>query len=117
MTTAVDSRPRRIASYMPLTVTTRDKSLILGGPTDTPELYDLKTDPHEQANLWEQQVDEGSSLMRRAISFLEHQGTPEEYLTPRRMALQRFASDSVRDEFPRADLTEIEERWTSKEAG
>src|SRR5215207_6641584 len=119
ITTAVDSRPRRIASYMPLTVTTQNRSLILGGPTDTPELYDLENDPREQTNVWGQRVDEGGSLMRHAISFLERQGTPEEYLTPRRMALQKFASDSARGDLAYADLTEMEEReqWTSKEAG
>jgi arylsulfatase A-like enzyme len=119
ITTAVDSRPRRIASYMPLTVTTQNRSLILGGPTDTPELYDLENDPREQTNVWKQRVDEGGSLMRHAISFLERQVTPEEYLTPRRMALQKFASDSAQGELAYADLTEMEEReqWTSKEAG
>ena len=119
ITTAVDSRPRRISSYMPLTVTTQNRTLVMGGPDDTPELYDLQNDPHEQTNVWEQRVDEGSSLMRRTISFLEHQGTPEEYLTPRRMALQRFASDSARGEPAYADLAEMEgrERWTGKEAG
>jgi hypothetical protein len=52
MTTAVDSRPRRIASYMPITITTPERSVILGGPTDTPEMYDLTTDPHEQVDIW-----------------------------------------------------------------
>jgi hypothetical protein len=104
---------------MPLTVTTQNRSLILGGPTDTPELYDLENDPREQTNVWKQRVDEGGSLMRHAISFLERQVTPEEYLTPRRMALQKFASDSAQGELAYADLTEMEEReqWTSKEAG
>ncbi len=32
ITTAVDSRPRRISSYMPLTITMRDRYLILGDP-------------------------------------------------------------------------------------
>jgi arylsulfatase A-like enzyme len=110
ITLAVDSRPRRIASYMPLTVTTRDRTLILGGPDETPELYDLRRDPREQTNIWESNVEEGLDLIRRAISFLERQGTPEEYLAPRRMVLQKFAqSDPASLEDPR--------RWTEKEAG
>src|SRR5439155_17147995 len=40
LTSAVDSRPRRIASYMPITATTRSRSLIIGGPSEPPELYD-----------------------------------------------------------------------------
>jgi hypothetical protein len=58
-------------------------------------------------------------MMRHAISFLERQETPEEYLTPRRMALQKFASGSAQRELAYADPTDMEEReqWTSKEAG
>jgi arylsulfatase A-like enzyme len=90
ITTAVDSRPRRISSYMPLTVTTRDRSLILGGPTESPELYDLEDDPHEQINVWDARVSEGRALVENAITFLEHRGTPEEHLKPRRQALEKF---------------------------
>jgi len=92
-TTAVDSRSRRIASYMPMTVTTLEWSLILGGPAYMPELYDLGWDPGEQSNLWESRIGDGAALGERALSFLEQQGTPELYLAPRRLALQRFAPD------------------------
>jgi len=95
-TTAVDSRPRRIASYMPMTVTTRERSLILGGPASMPELYDLGRDPGEQSNVWESGIGEGAALGEKALSFLERQGTSELYLTPRRLALQRFAPDFTR---------------------
>jgi arylsulfatase A-like enzyme len=95
-TTAVDSRPRRIASYMPMTVTTRERSLILGGPAYMPELYDLGRDPGEQSNVWESHIEEGAALGENALSFLERQGTPELYLAPRRLALQRFAPDFAR---------------------
>jgi arylsulfatase A-like enzyme len=93
-TSAVDGSTRRIASYMPITVATKERSLILGGPAQLPELYDLKSDPREENNVWESHVEEGSMLARSAISFLERQGTPEEYLKPRRMALEEFAPDS-----------------------
>jgi arylsulfatase A-like enzyme len=95
-TTAVDSRPRRIASYMPITVSTGDRSLILGGPAYMPEFYDLEWDPGERSNVWESRPEEGAALGESALSFLERQGTPEHYLTPRRLALQRFAPDSAR---------------------
>jgi arylsulfatase A-like enzyme len=93
MTTAVDSRPRRIASYMPITITTPERSVILGGPTDTPEMYDLTTDPHEQVDIWDSHVEEGRALIADAISFMEEQGAPAEYLEPRRQALKRTAAD------------------------
>ena len=95
-TTAVDSRPRRIASYMPMTVTTRERSLILGAPAYMPEFYDLGRDPGEQSNVWESGIEEGAALGENALSFLERQGTPELYLAPRRLALQRFAPDFAR---------------------
>jgi hypothetical protein len=95
-TTAVDSRPRRIASYMPITVTTRRRSLILGGPAYMPEFYRLDEDPGEGTNLWEARIGEGAALGEDALAFLERLGTPELYLAPRRAALQRFAPDFTR---------------------
>ncbi len=92
VTTAVDSRARRIASYMPITVTARETSVILGGPADYPEMYDLAKDPGERSNVWERQNAEGGELASRAVSFLEDLGTPEGHLAPRRMALQEFAN-------------------------
>ncbi len=84
--TAIDSKARRIADYMPLIVTTRERSLILGGPDDEPELYDLACDSGEQNNVWRELGDEGEVLCERTLSFLERVGTPEEYLAPRRGA-------------------------------
>jgi arylsulfatase A-like enzyme len=91
LTTAVDSRARRIASYMPLTVTTRTRSLVLGGPDEPPELYDLKSDPGEEHNVWQAHADEGRELAERAVAFLEELGTPERHLLPRRLALEALA--------------------------
>jgi arylsulfatase A-like enzyme len=102
ITTAVDSRPRRISSYMPLTVITRDRSLILGGPAETPELYDLENDPNEQTNVWDTHTGEGTDLIEDALAFLEQRGTLEEYLKPRRMALDKFASSRGENSCPRA---------------
>jgi hypothetical protein len=88
--TAIDSKARRIADYMPLTITTRERSLILGGPDDEPEFYDLASDPGEQNNAWRRLGDEGEALCERTLSFLESIGTPDEYLAPRREALEAW---------------------------
>ncbi len=111
ITTAVDSRPRRIASYMPITTSTPDRSLILGGPGDKPELYDLTTDPGEQNDLWESNIEEGITLIRKTISFLEEQGTPEHHIQPRRAVLeeQLLASSAqkfVARRYPEKDSAE-----------
>jgi hypothetical protein len=96
LTTAVASQVRRISSYMPITVITRDRSLVLGGPDDEPELYDLTSDPGEQHNVWREANGEGAKLCEDAISFLESIGTPEEHLSPRREALDRWWKGAVR---------------------
>jgi hypothetical protein len=88
--TAIDSKARRIADYMPVTVTTPERSLILGGPDDEPELYDLTCDPGEQENVWRTLGGEGGLLAEEALSFLEGVRTPEEYLAPRREAVDRW---------------------------
>ena len=95
MTTAIDSRPRRIASFMPLTVTTRERSLILGGESDEPELYDLESDPGETTNVWAERADEGIALAEQAIAFLDGEETPARFLDPRRAALRRLAGEQT----------------------
>jgi arylsulfatase A-like enzyme len=92
VTTAVDSRARLIASYMPITVSTKETTVVLGGPADYPEMYDLANDPREAENVWETRHEEGGELASRAVSFLEDLGTPEGHLAPRRMALHEFAN-------------------------
>ncbi|HSK98825.1 MAG TPA: sulfatase, partial [Rubrobacteraceae bacterium] len=104
ITTAVDSKARRIASYLPVTVTTPERTLIVGGPDDEPELYDPASDPQEAHNLWHERPGEGEEICERALAFLEEQRTPEEYLAPRRRALEEHRA-------PR-EVTE-EERMTA----
>ena len=91
LTSAVDSRKRRIASYMPVTVSNRRWSMIMGGPSEAPELYDLEKDPTESTNVWDKHLTEGSALFREAIDFLRSQKTSEKYLEPREASLKRFA--------------------------
>jgi hypothetical protein len=76
---------------MPLTITTKDRLVMLGGPENTPELYDLARDPCEQTNAWNAHVREVRALCEDAISFLEQLRTPDDLLEPRREALESFA--------------------------
>ncbi|HYM49537.1 MAG TPA: sulfatase [Candidatus Limnocylindrales bacterium] len=91
LTSAVDSRRRKIASYMPVTVSTRERSLIMGGPSEPPELYDLVRDPQETTNVWSQSTGEGRRLFQSAIDFLRECGTAERFITPREESLKAFA--------------------------
>jgi arylsulfatase A-like enzyme len=87
---AVDSWPRRIAHDQPFTVTTRDRSLVVGGPEDDLELYDLLEDRAEERNLALERPDEAEAILEEALAYLLSIGTAEELLAPRRGALERF---------------------------
>ena len=115
ITTAVDSKPRKVANYMPITVTTREQSLILGGPDDEPELYDLTDDPGEQNNVWSEPGGEGEVLCERAISFLEGVGTPEAYLAPRRKALEGWGTIEERARNPARLTDQPSAKWASRD--
>jgi arylsulfatase A-like enzyme len=95
LTSAIDSKPRKIASYMPITATTRERSLVIGGPGDDPEFYDLENDPGESANVWAEQPDEGQRLFEAALEFLAAINAPERYLEPRRASLRARATSEA----------------------
>jgi hypothetical protein len=89
---AVDSWPRRIARDQPFTVTTQTRSLIVGGPDDDLELYNLETDPAEQRDVARERPSEAIALLEEALAYLLSIGTADELLAPRRGALARFQS-------------------------
>ena len=92
LTSAVDSRKRRIASYMPVTVSNRRWSLIMGGPSEAPELYDLEKDPPESTNVWGEHTDAGAALFTDAVAFLRSVGTADKFVKPREESLRTFAA-------------------------
>ncbi len=87
---AVDSWPRRIAHDQPYTVTARGLSLVVGGPEDDLELYDLVTDPAEESNIALERPDDAIALLEESLRELEAIGTEPTLLEPRRGALARF---------------------------
>jgi len=90
ITIAVDSWPRRIARDQPLTVTGRGLSLLVGGPDDELELYDLASDDGEQHNIALERPDEAVALLSDALAELLACGASDELLAPRREALAHF---------------------------
>jgi arylsulfatase A-like enzyme len=92
ITIAVDSWPRRIARDQPFTVTAHGLSLVVGGPEDDLELYDLERDPGELQNVARERAGETASLLEAALEHLSRSGASEEALAPRRRALERFRS-------------------------
>jgi arylsulfatase A-like enzyme len=92
ITIAVDSWPRRIARDQPLTVTTREVALVVGGADDDLELYDLGADPRQQRNVATGRAGEAAALLEQALAELVSIGTSEELLAPRHGALERFCA-------------------------
>jgi arylsulfatase A-like enzyme len=92
LTSAIDSKTRRIASYMPITAATRERSLVIGGPDRPPELYDLERDPGETTDVWAEHPAEGARLFADALAFLRECGTPAEHLAPRERSFETHAA-------------------------
>jgi arylsulfatase A-like enzyme len=90
ITIAVDSWPRRIARDQPLTVTGRGLSLLVGGPDDEIELYDLADDPGEARNVARELAHDAAALLADALEELRSCGASDELLAPRLEALARF---------------------------
>jgi arylsulfatase A-like enzyme len=80
---AVDSSPRRVAQDLPLTVTTQTHSLLVGGPNDPVELYDLALDPGEQLNIAADETALARQLLEKAIEELRREGADSDLLAPR----------------------------------
>lgn len=87
---AVDSWPRRIARDQPFTVTARGHSLVVGGPEDDIELYDLAADPGEEVNIALERPAEVERILEDALAYLLAVETEPDLLEPRLGALQRF---------------------------
>jgi arylsulfatase A-like enzyme len=83
-TSAVDGAQREIAAHMPITVTTATRSMLIGGPGEAPELYDLEQDPAESVDVWRQRTGADEELLESALSYLEECGTAPEFVDPRR---------------------------------
>jgi arylsulfatase A-like enzyme len=91
---AVDSSPRRVAQNLPLTVTTHTSSLIVGGPDDGIELYDLTVDAAETVDVAARERDAVVSLLAAAIAALRTEGATPELLAPREGALTSFVKSA-----------------------
>jgi arylsulfatase A-like enzyme len=87
---AVDSSPRRVAQDLPLTITTGTRSVIVGGPDDPIETYDLTADAAEQVDISGAEGEATTSLVQAAIGELRKEGATPELLAPRQRALGSF---------------------------
>jgi arylsulfatase A-like enzyme len=85
---AVDSWPRTVARDLPLTVTTPTHSLLVGGPDDPVELYDLAADPGETHNIAPDEPEHVVDLLIDAIELLRAEGATPDLLAPREGALE-----------------------------
>ena len=89
-TAAVDHRSRTLRGYQPITVSTRDAAVVIGGPDEHLEYYDLEHDPVGETDIAASHPALAAALAWEAIAELESQGTPEKNLEPRREAVRRW---------------------------
>lgn len=89
-TRLIDDVQRGVEGYMPLTVTTGDYTLLLGGPEDTVELYNIHVDPKEEANIAHRAPGKVLEIGAAAIEMLRREETPDAFIAPRVAALENF---------------------------
>jgi arylsulfatase A-like enzyme len=92
---AVESSPRRVAQDLPLTITTDTRSVVVGGPDDPIETYDLTADAAEETDISDRDHDATAGLVEAAITELREEGATPELLAPREGALQSFEGPRV----------------------
>ena len=81
-----------MAQDLPLTITTQTRSVIVGGPDDPIETYDLTADAAEQVDISGDEGEATASLVQTAIVELRKEGATPELLVPRQRALSSFRS-------------------------
>ncbi|MHB8294872.1 MAG: sulfatase [Acidimicrobiales bacterium] len=83
-TQAVDAATRKYDVFMPMTISTKEWSLLYSSDADPVELYDLRQDPQQQDNVAMDHPGVVSELHEKLVEFLEQAQCPELYLAPRR---------------------------------
>lgn len=80
----VDDVMRYVADFLPATVTTPDWTMLCTVPEEPIELYNMRADPHQTADVANEYPDVAAGLRERFMRLLEDVGTASTYLEPRR---------------------------------
>jgi len=81
---AVDALEKSVKDWLPITVTTKEWTLLYSSEGQPVELYHLPTDPHQEKNVFEDKIDVARELHSKLISRLVEYNTPPCALEPRR---------------------------------
>ncbi len=83
-TRVVDNFDRRVEEFLPATITSDEWSLLYTREGAPVELYDLESDPGQEKNVAEDNMDVVEDPHGRYVSLLEELVTEERLLAPRR---------------------------------
>lgn len=83
-TRVVDNRARRIAEWLPATITDGEWTLLYAAEGEPAELYHTASDPKQEKNVFEDNELIARELHVQLVRFLEKVGTDESLLAPRR---------------------------------
>ncbi len=84
MTKAVDSKPRRILEGMPVTISSPQYRVLVGGE-QPPELYDRAGGSSETQNIWAEHPELGEDIVGRGLELLDGLGVEESLIDSLRL--------------------------------
>lgn len=89
-TAAVDHRSRTLRGYQPITVSSREAAVLVGGPNDPLEYFDLVRDPVGEFDIAASEPARAAALAWEAMDELARQGTLDKHVEPRRESIRRW---------------------------
>lgn len=84
VTRAVDTLEKGVLEPLPATITTKSWSLIYSSQGQPSELYHLPSDPRQEKNVFQDNLEIAKEIHHKFVSFLEEKGTESHLIEPRR---------------------------------
>ncbi len=79
----VDGRIKAISEYLPATITNKTWSMFYSDNNTSPELYNIKKDPKQLKNIFNENIEVAKSLHSKFFELIEQAGTSNNHLRSR----------------------------------
>lgn len=89
---------RTVVEWQPVTITTKDWSLLYATPSEPVELYDLRSDPKQATNVATKHPAVIRALLEMYAGDLRRAGVAKKYSDPRLAALLERVSEPHGDQ-------------------